>query len=183
MIKKVNNNCNLYGMEEVRSQPISLKWALIFSLISLTYVLGTAIARVQLPFIGWFIGVGVMLFCFGMAMKEYKTANQGFLSFGKGFGMAMFIAALGGLIRSVVYYIYLTVDSEFLEYLKETQEEMQSRFGQGGQEAQNEQAQMIVDFLNGTEVMAGMMFLAAIFGGLIFGAIMSAIIKNEEEEY
>ena len=170
-------------MEEVRSQPISLKWALIFSLMSLAYVLGTAIGRVQFPYVGWFIGIAILVFCFAMAIREYKMANGGFVSFGKGFGMAMFISAVGGLIRSIVYYVFLMLDTEYLEFLKKAQEEMQERFGQGQQEQQSEQAQKIIDLFSGPEAMAFMMFLGAIFGGLILGAIVSAIIKNEEEEY
>lgn len=164
--------------EEFNSRQLGIKYSIIFAIIgSLVWCVPAALrvtfsAQILLYW-AYFIGIYIL------AMKEYKKGNGGFMSFGKGFGIAMTIAAIGGLLRSVIRYVYLTIDSEYFEFAKELAD--QNPFSQG--QEQTEQTERIMEMFLSPEVASIQSFLGAIFGGLIFGAIVAAIIKNEEEEY
>ena len=169
-------------MEEVNSRPISFKWALIFAMTSLVYTLGVAIARVQVPqLLNWLIGVSIISLAFFMALKEYKTANEGQISFGKGFGMSMFIASVGGVIRAIVFYVYMTVDPEYLKFVQEVAQN--NSFGPPPDPSAQEQMEGIMNFVMSAEFFSAVGFIMAILAGLILGAIVSAILKTEEEEF
>lgn len=165
--------------EQISSKQVAIKWGAVFGLAASIYTLGTAIARVQLPFIGLVISWGIIIGCFVMACREYKSGNEGTMSFGKGFGIVMLVSLIGGLIRSVIYYVYLTMDADYIEYIKEQQQN--SPFGPPRDQAQDVSG--LMEFFTSPEFMSGITFLMAIFGGLILGAIVAAIMKNEEEEF
>lgn len=165
--------------EQGSNRQIAIKWGLIFGLASTIYTLITTIGRIQLVFIGTAITWGIIITAFVLACKEYKRDNGGFMSFGKGFSMVMLIALIGGLIRTVVYYVYLSMDTEYIEFIKESQRN--SPFGPPPEA--NEQATAMTELFMSPWFFALITFIMAIFGGLILGAIVTAIMKNEEEEF
>lgn len=166
--------------EKVSGRQIGIKYGVIFGLIGALYTLGTAIGRLNLPIIGLIISWAVIIGVFVFATKEYKENNGGFMSFGKAFGITMIVATIGGLIRSVATYVYFMVDPEYLNFMKEAQQN--SPFGAPPQQ-QGQDVEQMMSFLTSPEFIVIMSFVGAIFGGLIFGLIVSAITKNQEEEY
>jgi hypothetical protein len=166
--------------EEVSSKQVGIKFGVIFGLVSTIYTLIFAILRIQSPVLSIFLTWGIVITVFVLACKDYKNNSGGMMSFGKGYGILMITAAIGGLIRAVGSYVYYTIDPTYLDFVKEQQQN--SPFGPPPQDAPQNMTGMM-EFFTSPEFLTIMTFLAAIFAGLIFGAIVSAIMKNGEDEY
>ncbi|MGW8122349.1 DUF4199 domain-containing protein [Roseivirga echinicomitans] len=167
--------------EQVSSRQTGIKYGLIFGLVSTLYTLIMAMSRIQLPFVGLIIQWAVVIGVFIFACKEYKESNGNIMSFGKGFSLLMTVAFIGGLIRGVASYVYYMVDPAYLDFMKEAQQN--SPFGPAPDQPGVEGMEAIMAFASSPEFLAVMSLIAAIFAGLIFGLIISAIMKNEEDEF
>lgn len=167
--------------EQVTSRQIGIKFGVIFGLVSTLYNIIIAMARIQLPFIGLIIQWAIVIGVFVFACKEYKANNGNIMSFGKGFGLLMMTSLIGGLIRSVSTYVYYIVDPAYLDFMKEAQKN--SPFGPQPDQANAADMEGIMAFFTSPEFIAIMSFIMAIFAGLIFGLIVSAVMKNEEDEF
>lgn len=165
--------------EEITKGAYSRKWGLIFGLISSIVFIITAVARIDLGFAGIAVAWGVIIGVFVLGIKEFRTDNEGFVSFGQGFSIAFMIALIGGIVRSVVQYVYLMIDTEFLAW----QQEMQAQSNPFGTPPEGQDVPEWVGFFQSPEFIAIGSIIAAIFAGLIFGAIVSAVMKNEAEEF
>lgn len=164
--------------EEINSKQIGIKHGLLLGLTGTIVFIVPALMRINFPAMFLLYWAYFILFL-ALGMKEYKRENGGYMTFGKGFGIAMTIALVGGLLRAAMRFVYLTVDSEYFEFIKEAQQE--SPFGPPPE--QTEQTQAFMDFFLSPAALSAFSLLGAIFAGLIFGAIVSAIVKNEEDEF
>lgn len=167
--------------EQVTGRQIGIKFGVIFGLVSTLYTLAMAMARIQLPFVGMFIQWGIVIGVFVFACKEFKANNGNIMSFGKGFGILMMVSLIGGLIRSVASYVYFIVDPAYLDFIKDAQQN--SPFGPPPDQGNAADVEGMMAFFTSPEFMAIVSFIMAIFAGLIFGLIVSAIMKNEEDEF
>ena len=165
--------------EEINKGAYSRKWGLIFGLVSAIVFIITAVARLNLGFAGIAVSWTIVIGAFVLGIKEFRTDNEGFVSFGQGFGIAFMIALIGGLVRSVIQYAYLMIDTEFLAW----QQEVQAQQSPFGAPPEGQEMPSWLEFFQTAEFVAIASVIGAIFAGLIFGAIVSAIMKNEEEEY
>lgn len=164
--------------EEVSSKQIGIKYGLILGLTGTVIFLVPSLLRSTFPgtlVVHW---VAFILF-FTLGMKEYKKGNGGQMSFGEGFGLGMTITLIGGLIRAIMHYVHIMVDPDFMDFMKEAQEN--SPFGPPSDSGQDMSA--FIDFFADPIVISGMSFLGAILAGLIFGSIVAAIVKNDEDEF
>ena len=171
--------------EEISKGAYSRKWGLIFGLVSAIVFIISSAARLNLGLGGTAVAWAIIIGFFILALKEFRADNEGFISFGQGFSIAFMVALIGGVIRSVVQYVYLMIDTEFMAWQKQIQEETAAAFGAPSDQAQQVPGSMqsFMDFSQTPEFIAIVSVIMAIFGGLIFGAIVSAIMKNEAEEY
>lgn len=169
--------------EEISKGTYSRKWGLIFGLISAIVFVVTSAARIYIGFAGLAVAWAIVITIFVLGIKEFKSDNNGFVSFGQGFGIAFMIALIGGVVRAIIQYVYMIIDPEFLVWQREIQEN--SGFGPPADQSQEvpEGMQSFIDFAGTAEFSAIISVLMAIFAGLIFGAVVSAILKNEEEDY
>lgn len=165
--------------EEISKGAYSRKWGLIFGLISALVFIVTAAARINLGFAGIAVSWGVVIGVFVLGIKEFRTDNEGYVSFGQGFSIAFVIALIGGVLRSAIQYVYLMIDTEFLKW----QQEIQAQQSPFGAPPEGQEMPEWVSFFQTAEFTVIASIIAAIFAGLIFGAIVSAIMKNEAEEF
>lgn len=157
------------------------KWGVIYGAIATLVALVPMLIDWQS---GWMMLVNIVIAIsmFILAMKEFKTENGGFMSFGEGFKISFGMAAIAGILRAVVSYIYTKIiDPEYIERTQQTA--IEQLRAQGMSEEQIQQSMSFMAGLSSPEVtaIAGvvMIFIAA----LIFGSIASAIMKNEEDEF
>lgn len=150
----------------------ALKWGLISGVasmifITILYVTGQA-ANSGLASAGIVITIVVMV----LAMKEFRTANGGFMSYGQGLGIGALMAGISGFISSTYSYIY----NEFIDttlrqqILDKVRDDLENR---GMDDAQVEQAlEMTQKFSS-----PGLTFLFGIIGAIVIGFIISLIIS------
>jgi len=171
--------------EEITVGQYGRKWGLIFGLISAIVFIITAVTRLNLGFGGSAIAWAVVIGVFVLALKEFRTDNEGFITFGQGFSITFMIALIGGVVRAVIQYVYLMIDTEFMVWQKQIQEEAAASFGAPTDQSQQVPSSMqsFMDFTQTPEFIALVSVVLAIFAGLIFGAIVSAVMKNEADEF
>ena len=165
--------------EEISRGTYGRKWGLIFGLVSAIIFTVSGAARLNLAFASTFISWAVVISVFVLGLKEFREDNEGFMSFGQGFGLAMMIALIGGVVRGIVSYVYLLVDTEYLPWIQE----QQAASNPFGTPPEGQEMPPWMDFFQTPEFIIIVGFLGAIFAGLIFGGIVSAILKNEAEEF
>lgn len=169
--------------EEITTGEYKRKWGLIFGLVSTIVFIITAASRLNMGLGGialaWVVAIGMLV----LGVKEFRTDNGGFVGFGKAFGIAFMIAIIGGVVRGVLQYVYVLIDPEFLIWQREVQEN--SGFGPPRDQSQGipQSMQSFIDFTQSAEFIPIASIIGAIFAGLIFGAIVAAIVKNEADEF
>ena len=112
-----------------------------------------------------------------MGLKYYRDSNEGLMTFGEGLSTAMFIALFSGIIYAIATYIYAAnfIDpSELMDVVAEST-------GENLEDMDEEAAEMMSGMMSAVaspSFMAITAFIMRIFGGLIFGAIASLILKK-----
>jgi len=173
-------------MEETPSTTeFAKKWGLIYGLAGL--ILSLAVTMFDLGSKGIAVQALVFLATIGLAFtvyflagKEFKDSNNGFITFGQGFGIAMLAGLIAGAIRSVGIYLYIKfIDTNYMERILEAQTEMQERFG--GRQVDPDDLPEFVKFFQTPEFLGISTFINVMIGALIIGMIVAAIIQKKED--
>ncbi|OEJ99449.1 DUF4199 domain-containing protein [Roseivirga misakiensis] len=167
--------------DQLTTGQVAKKWGLIYGLVATVINLIPLLLEVQPP---WWqvVNVIVAIVIYALATKEFKTENGGYMSFGKGFKISMIAALIGGAIRNVVNYIYIKfIDPTVMERMQ--QAVVDSWRDQGMSEEQIEQMSGLSSGLSNPEIALILGYVVVLLGGLIWGAIVSAINKNEAEDF
>lgn len=168
--------------EQITTGQVAKKWGLIYAIIGTVIALGPVILEVQAGFGMLFVTIAVAIFIYAMATREFKKANGGFMSFGEGFRISMVAALIGGAVRNVIYYVYVKfIDPDVIARMQDAMQ--QAWRDQGMTEEQIEQAQRFSGGFSNPEVGLVLGIIVVLLGGLIWGSIVSAINKNEAEEF
>ncbi|MFT7382392.1 MAG: hypothetical protein ACI9Z3_002286 [Roseivirga sp.] len=167
--------------EQLTTGQVIKKWGVIYGAISAIVSLVPILLEYQSSWL-FLISIALAIAMYILANKEFKTENGGLMSFGEGFKMSFGIAAIAGVIRGLVSYVYTKfIDPEYIERARQISiEQMRS---QGLSEQQIEQSMSFTSALSNPEVGLVMGFVVILLGALIWGAIVSAIMKNGEDEY
>ncbi|MFN3315217.1 MAG: DUF4199 domain-containing protein [Raineya sp.] len=113
-----------------------------------------------------------------MAMKYFRDQNSGFMKFGQGFGIGMIVSAISSLLSGAFLIVYFKfINSKMLDEISDKAHQEWEKAG-----LDDKQIAMAEKFIS-----AEFMFLTAVFGGLIFGAILSlivaAIMQKKQPEF
>jgi uncharacterized membrane protein len=170
-------------MEEKPSTArLALKWGLISGVIFMVY---TTIINVTgqftnqvLPWLSLVISIAIIV----MAMREYRTLNSGFMSYGEGVSLGTLLSVISGLVSVTYNLIYTTLIDPTIrqQTLDKVREQMEER---GMSDDQVEQAiEMTQKFQS-----PGMLFLfgilAAAFFGLLISLIAAAFIRRNKPPF
>ncbi|MFT6749151.1 MAG: hypothetical protein ACJAQ1_001083 [Flavobacterium sp.] len=121
--------------------------------------------------------IGVIVY----GIKQFKTANENFLSWGQGVKIGVGIAILAGLVVVIYNYLFMNfIEPEFMSQLMEVQNQMY--LDQGLTEEQIEAANKIGKTFQTPGIMASVGIISYAIGGFIIAAIAAAIMKKSEEE-
>jgi Protein of unknown function (DUF4199) len=162
---------------------IALKWGVVGGVASIIfttilYVSGQA-TNTPLGLLGLIISAT----CIFLAMKEFRTENSGFMSYGQGLGVGTLLTAVSGFMSMIFNYIYTefidtTIRQQILDKMRSDME------GRGMDDIQIDQAmEMSQKFASpGFTFVFGI--IGAIFIGFVISLIISAILKkNKPFEY
>ncbi len=167
--------------EQISTGQVAKKWGVIYGLITALLAVVPLILETQATWLG-FLNIVIAIVIYVLATKEFKTANGGFMTFGEGFRISMVAAVICAGIRNVVYYAYVKIlDPGITERM---QDAMQDAWrDQGMSEEQIDSMQGFSAGFSSPEILVVMGIIFVLLGGLVWGSIVSAIIKNEAEDF
>ena len=168
--------------------PTILRYGLIGGLIFITYGLIGNITGMTSPGAGFgtlalnflvsiILYVGIII----VAIRHFRDQeNEGFVSFGKAFGIGLGVALIAGIMSSAFTYVYVTaIDPSYFDTVIEETAKLYERLGMSEEQIEQAMAEVRKNFTP-----MGLM-RQALIGNLIMGAIVSAIVaailkKNPE---
>ncbi|NVK86465.1 MAG: DUF4199 domain-containing protein [Cytophagia bacterium] len=166
---------------EISTGSYAKKWGLVYGLVTTLIVIIPLILESQSRWVG-FLPVIVAIAVYVMATKEFKRDNGGYMTFGEGFRICMMTALIGGAIRSVINYVYIKfIDPGVTERMAQALEDAWRQ--QGMSEEQIDQMSGFSAGFSNPEIGLIVGIIIILLGGLIWGSIVSAINKNEAEEF
>ncbi len=168
-------------MEKPSTARIALKWGLITSIIIIIY---SVILFISGQFKNQALTLISYLFLLGgiiMAMREFKSMNNEFMTFGEGLGLGTLTSAVTGLIGSIFGVIYMNyVDTTIMQQISDMQREQFEAKGMSSEQI-DQALEMAAKFSS-----PGMLFVFGLLGylfiGFILSLITSAILKKNKPE-
>lgn len=149
----------------------ALKYGAIFGVIGLVF---TAVLYVfdlmmipLLPYVGFIIhAAGINL-----AMKEYKNANEGFLSFGEALSLGTLMSTITGFIISIFVIVY----TQFIDtlYNEKILSKLQDTWAKSGMD--DAKIEMATSWTKMT-LSPGISFFLQIIGYVIIGFLISLVV-------
>ena len=131
--------------------------------------------------ITWLLNLAICVVFIVMAVQQYKTANDGFLTVGEAIKVGIVTALVGGVIAAIYSVIYTTViDPNYYEKVVEVTMEKMSAFTSNFSEEQMEELREKTLQSKPSVVWT---FFSSILGSAIGGVIISAIggaVKKKE---
>ncbi|MEZ4904707.1 MAG: DUF4199 domain-containing protein [Spirosomataceae bacterium] len=157
----------------------ALKWGVITGIASIVF---STIIFVTGQFMNQALtslGLIILIVTMVLAMKEYRTFNGGFMTYGQGLGIGALMAGISGFIGATFNYIYnefidTTIRQQILDKTREKFEE------QGMDDAQIDAAiEMTAKFSSpGITFAIGIVF--SIIFGFVIALVISAIMKKDK---
>ena len=174
--------------EEVKVFPVALKWGLIFGLVSVVWaqislMLGLTSfdqteTNVGTSALSSVIGFAIVVVAMVFAVRDIKTAQGGYISFGKAFGSAflasMVIALLSTLYMLVYFYV---IDPELLATIQENA--IEGMEDSGMSDEQIEQQSGMMSMFTSPTFFALMGFFSSAIIYAIIALIVSAVMKKD----
>ncbi|MFD1140612.1 DUF4199 domain-containing protein [Larkinella insperata] len=159
-------------MEEKPSTArLALKWGLISGVVFMVYTtiinLTGQFANQSLSWLSLPISVAIIV----LAMREYRTLNGGFMSFGEGVSLGTLVSVISGLISITYNQIYTSfIDPTIRQQIMDNaREQLESR---GMTDEQIDQAMEFTEKLQSP----GLQFLIGVLVAAFFGVIISLIV-------
>jgi Protein of unknown function (DUF4199) len=159
-------------METTSTARIALKWGLISGLVSILFAL--VLYNTDLWKSSWVTGtsgIAITAVIITLAMREFKSLNNGFMSYGEGLGLGSILSVVSGVIGSIFNLVYMKfIDTTFIgKQLDFTEEKL---IEQGMSDEQIEIAlETTKKFTD-----SGFSFIFGVFGALFVGFLLSLII-------
>jgi hypothetical protein len=149
-----------------------VRFGLIGAVLSIAYfvILNIAGLDVTQGFWNWF-GYAITIAILVFAHKYYKDNGDGFMTYGQGIGIALWIGLVSGVISSIFTYLYIKfIDTTFLDMVKDRQLEALQQ--QGMSDEQIDQAMEFSAMFTSAEAM----FIFMLFGSIVATIIIALIV-------
>ncbi|GAB2585944.1 DUF4199 domain-containing protein [Spirosoma areae] len=149
---------------------IALKWGLITGVALIVYstLLYTfdQTTNTALSLIVYAILIGGLT----MGMREYRTANEGYMTYGEGVGLGALLSAVAGFLSSTFTVLYTRViDPGFQERVSE---QVREKLEDQGQLSDDQIDQAVGMMQTGP----GLQFIFGVLGTILIGVIFSLVI-------
>lgn len=166
-------------MEKPSTARIALKWGIISAIISTVFTIVLYTFDLwKMLWIAVTFGLAVTVVILVLAAKEFKSLNNGFMTFGEGLGMSMLIIMVSGLISNAFNQLYVNViDTSIKGKMIDMQEEMYVK--QGLSEEQISMAMEQLERFNNPSMQFLFSMLGTLFFGFLLSLIISAIMKKD----
>ncbi len=157
--------------DQVSTARVALKWGVILGIALIIYTLvlflTDNVGNSKLGWISFIVSIGGLV----MAMRDYRTLNGGFMSYGEGLSVGTLTAGVSGLLSSLFSVFYTTViDTGAMERMVDkTREQLEES---GLSDDQIDQQIKFVEMFQSP----GLSFAFGVIGAIIFGLLLSLII-------
>jgi hypothetical protein len=172
-------------VKPVSTFSIALPWGLVFGLFSgLSFILWEAripieeAARKGSGGIGtvlaWAAALGLVIF----AHLQFKKKGDGFMSYGQGLVIAIWMGLIGGILSAIILFVYTKfINPEYLSQIKDFA--MNEATKNSSSEEGEQMAEKMMGFIMSPGMMSFFKFLGVFFLHLIIGLIVSIFTKIE----
>ncbi|AQG82214.1 DUF4199 domain-containing protein [Spirosoma montaniterrae] len=159
---------------------VALKWGLILGIALIVYSLALFltdnVGNTGLGFISYALSIGGII----LAMREFRTLNGGYMSYGEGLTVGTLTSGISGLLSSLFSTFYTTViDTGVMERMADQTREKLEESGVSD-EVIEQQMEFVKMFQS-----PGLLFVFGVIGsivlGLIFSLIIAAFMKKTKE--
>lgn len=165
-----------------RVAPVAVRYGLITGMIMLIYTLMLYMTDMfmnkTLAYLSFLILIGGIV----MAYREYKTRNQGFMSYGKGLSLAILLSVIAGLMVSVFQYLYMKfIDDTIMKKVMDNQLEEYEKSGMS-----EEQIDRVVEMSEKWAIPEMVLVsgpLSYLIAGLLIGLVVAAFMRNARPEF
>jgi hypothetical protein len=165
--------------EQVSTARIALKYGVLTAVVIMIFTtiinvtgLSDNKALSSLSFV--FMVVGIVL-----AMKDFKTQNRGYISFGEGVGVGALASAVMGVLSAAFSMFYTRfIDNTMLaQALDKVREDMERR---GKDDSEIDMAMEFSQKLMSPGIMFAMTVVLYVITGLVIALIVAAIVRREK---
>ena len=159
--------------EQPSTARVALKWGLILGIVQIAF---SAIIFLTDNFGNNALGsVAYLLILIGvvLAMRDFRTLNGGYMTYGQGVGTGTLTAAVSGLLSSLFSVFYMTfIDTNVMERIMDKSREQMESQGNMSDEQVEQAMEMVQKFQS-----PGILFVFGILGSIIIGLILSLIVS------
>ena len=150
---------------------IALKWGLFLGVALIIYSLFLYLTdNVGNSKLGW-VSFALSIVGLVLAMRDYRTLNGGFMTYGEGLTIGTLTAGVSGLLSSLFSVFYTTVvdTGVMTRMVEKTREQLEDS---GVSDEQIDQQIKFVEMFQSP----GLLFLFGVIGAIISGLLLSLII-------
>jgi len=150
---------------------VALKWGLIAGVVSMIYstalYMTSQFTNNALTWLALLISVTFIV----LAMREFRTLNGGFMTYGEGVGLGTLVATISGMLSATYSYFYMNfIDTTIMQQIMD-----QSRVKMEEQGMSDDQIEQALE-VSQNFMSPGLTFLFGVLGSVFFGLILSLII-------
>jgi hypothetical protein len=161
---------------------VGLRYGLITGFVSVIFSLVLFVTEMNTNKVLSNLSILILIAGIIFAYRYFKSANNGFMSYGQGLGIGAVLSAVTGLLGGIFTFIYVKfIDSSFMQRMQETQiEELEAR---GMSDEQIEQGMAMAEKFSGPGMMLVMGILVTLLIGFILSLVIAAIMKRSQPEF
>ncbi|HEX8041077.1 MAG TPA: DUF4199 domain-containing protein [Chryseosolibacter sp.] len=166
----------------VTPRSAGIRFGLIAAVISVVYFLILSVAGLDRTSAVWsWLGYIITAAIIFLAHKYYKENGDGFMSYGQGVGISLWIGLISGVIGSIFTYLYIKfIDTGFIDMIKEKQlEKMQEK---GMSDEQIDQAMKFASMFTSPEAILIFAFVGSIIAAVIIGLIVTIFTQKKNPQ-
>lgn len=162
--------------------PVAVKYGLITALVGIVYSLILMVTDLGDNRILSSIGYIIMIVGIVLAMKQYKSINYGYMSYGQGLGIGSLVSVIFGFLSGIFTWLYTTfVDPDYMARMMEKQRV--ELLEQGLSDEQIDASMKIAENFQGPFTMIFGAAVITLIVGFILSLIIAAVMKNSRPEF
>ena len=161
---------------------VALKYGLITALISIVYTLILMVLDMSENQLLSGLSFIIMIAGIVLAMKEYRTLNGGFMSYGQGLGLVTLVSTVTGLLSGIFMWIYTSfVDTEYMARMRDKQ--VDALLDRGMSDEEVDAAMKMTESFQGPLALILGGLIGSVVIGFLLSLILSAIMKRNRPEF
>ena len=165
--------------ESTSTYRVALKWGIIMGLVSIVY--STILFLTDQVGNSWtsFASIGISVGGLILAMREFRTLNQGYMTYGEGLTVGMTTSVVSGLLSSFFSLFYMSfIDTEVMAKMADKTREKLEESGLSDDQIDT-QIEMMERFQSPVFTFT-FGIIAILIGGLILSLIIAAFMRKNK---